>query len=119
MEKKGVFCSVVLALVIGLGIGSVFLPMTVPTNTVTSTYTLTGYTNQNSTSKVTTCYMICVATLVYGGTISGQTKTFIPFYTASTTFVSVTTSSASPGYVLTVPSGTNNTCTYASTVPFP
>jgi Na+-driven multidrug efflux pump len=115
MEKRGVVSSVLIALVIGLGIGSVVLPMRAPANTVTYTHTVTNYTNQNSASVVE-YYMVCVATQVYGGTISGQTMTFVPFYTASTTFVSVTTSSATPGHVPTAPSGANN-CTYVSTVP--
>ncbi len=123
MDKKGVISSVAIALLIGLGIGSLFFPTTGPTNpvtnayTVTSTYIMTDQAGQNSTPAVMTYYMVCVATMVYGYTFSGQAVPFVPFFTVSTTFVSVTASSAAPGHVVTGLGGAVNSCTYVSTVP--
>src|SRR5208337_1222803 len=109
-KMEGLILARLAALVFVVGLvlaafGFYGLSRTSMTVTVTNTYTVTNYSNQNSTSAMP-YYMVCIATLVYGGTISGQTMTFVPFYTASTTFVLVTTSSASVEYVLTVPNGT-------------
>ena len=140
MERKGVIFSVAISLVIGLGVGSIFLPMGIHTNTVTNAYTVThtysasetstawfalvGQSNQSSAS-VTTYYMVCIITWVYGfsdtmpgTTYSHPTTWFNPMGTITSTSFSATTSSAQPGQVVTV-LGTNNTCTYISTLPLP
>jgi hypothetical protein len=94
--------------------------------TVTSTYTRTYYSNQNSTY-----YMVCVATTPIGHVLvdvqisSNATTTviktlhthFYPTETDSRTFFSTASSSAAPGYVTSVSGETNTVCTYVSTAP--
>jgi hypothetical protein len=102
-------------LAIGTALGSVAFPTTqTKITTVTNTYTSTVYPNQNSTY-----YLVCVVTSVIGHSYESLGKNttnmlIVPFETDYSTFISITNSSASLGYVMN-DSGTN--CTYVSTDP--